>query len=40
MALETLSTIIKEVGKSISETAVKEIPKEKVENIKSSVDGV
>ena len=40
MALETIATILKEVGKNISETVVKEIPKDKVENIKSAVDGI
>jgi len=38
MALETIATL-KEVGK-ISETAIKELPKDKIENIKSTVDGV
>lgn len=39
MALETIATILKEVGK-ISETAIKELPKDKIENIKSAGDGV
>lgn len=39
MALETIATILKEVGK-ISETAIKELQKDKIENIKSAGDGV
>ena len=39
MALETIDTILKEVGK-IFETAIKELPKDKIENIKSAGDGV
>ena len=39
MALETIATILKEVGK-IFETAIKELPKDKIENIKSAGDGV
>ena len=38
MALETI--IAKELTKNISETVVKEIPKDKIENIKSAGDGV
>lgn len=38
MALETIATL-KEVGK-ISETAIKELPKDKIENIRSAGDGV
>lgn len=39
MVSETIATILKEVGK-ISETAIKELPKDKIENIKSAGDGV
>lgn len=38
MALETI--IAKELTKNISETVAKEIPKDKIENIKSAGDGV
>lgn len=40
MSLEAITTAIKEFGKNISETAVKEISKNTVENIKSAGDGV
>ena len=45
MAIESIITkelvkSISELSKNIPETAAKEIPKDKVENIKSSVDGV
>lgn len=39
MVSETIATILKEVGK-ISETAIKELSKDKIENIKSAGDGV
>ena len=39
MVSETIATILKEVGK-IFETAIKELPKDKIENIKSAGDGV